>query len=172
MGRWPQYLSYQRLHLKSDKIKNIIFGSVTNFETNNDTKILTFLCKFLIPCGSAMLSWRKLSGDPPGTLQRTFNAIVRGVSGSLGGNCPETPTDLSWCSCGGSPGGSPDNFRQDNIADFFSPYYVNMQGCMVWPWCSLLQAEFTLKILIRIIGNRKIIRNLPHVWKKKSGLLF
>ena len=40
--------------------------------------------------------------------------------------------------------------------------------CMVWPWCSLLQAEFILKILIRIIGNRKIIRNLPHFWKKSQ----
>ena len=53
-------------------------------------------------------------------------------------------------------------------ADFFWSY-VMMQdickkfieikfyvGCMVWPWCSLLQAEFTLKILIRY---RKILEN-------------
>ena len=48
VGLWdiaPQYLSYMRLYLKSDKIRNIVFWSMNNFETESDTKILALSVK-------------------------------------------------------------------------------------------------------------------------------
>ena len=36
-----------RLYLKSDKIENMDFVSINNFEIMSDTKILTFSCRFL-----------------------------------------------------------------------------------------------------------------------------
>ena len=35
-----QYLFYLRLYLKSDQIRNIVFGSMINFETKSDTEML------------------------------------------------------------------------------------------------------------------------------------
>ena len=90
--------------------------------------------KFIVyvPCGPAMLSWRKLSGDPPETLRGGSPDILAKITGKSRQNFQKKiffyifvkilsgfASDLAKKS--GDPprrvsGGSPDNFRRDITA--------------------------------------------------------
>ena len=80
--------------------------------TEGPARLLSFMLR--IPCGPAMLSRRKLSGD---RMQKFFFLkILSGFASDLAKKSGDPPRRVS--------GGSPDNFRRGNIAGPHGKYAI------------------------------------------------